>query len=498
MVPHHDSERPITPALSLSEASLPYRGIECLPPEIISHILTIGSRKLGPEDLGISEDEQYNADIDENADDDGNDNLSQGPPVHFATLCSHVCQYWRTVAISTCQLWSYLDFGEDLALVPLLERSELWIARSGDVPLIIDIDLTDIELAYGELKSHAILELILPHAHRWRVFELATDFYGLIWLWQRRLASLRSAPTLEQLGMSCHEEQIDPDVFEPRAYRSPQVLFPQGTPKLRSILLWGVHFDWEVITFLTGLEMLELAWHTKDVRLTTEQFVQTLSSSPKLRTLALTGSAPLPGTWPQERLSLPNLVRLDIKEIDINDAVSVVDHIEFPALTTLNLDLESNDVKMFIRAVCQPNKPRFGSLRSLELVSFDCSQADGRLFLGTLLNVKHISLNFDYLPIHFHHSLTADSPFLCPRLETLRLSGLTSKHLKALVEARLRSPTPIQRLAIDEDNKYSAATIQWLRSRVKTVQFFENSDVESDEEDEGSENDDAYEESDED
>jgi hypothetical protein len=339
MLPHHDPESPITPPLSLSEASsaVPYRGIECLPPEIISHIFTVGSRKLGPEDLGIDEDEQYDADIGENPDDDDNDTSSHGRPVHFATLCSHVCQYWRTTAINTCQLWSYLDFGEDLPLLPLLERSELWITRSGDVPLIIDIDLTDIELAYGTLKSHAILELILPHAHRWRVFELATDFYNLIWLWQTRLASLLSAPVLEHLGMSCHEEQIDPDVFEPRAYHSPQVLFPQGTPKMRSIFLWGVHFDWEVVTFLTGLEILELAWHTQDVRLTTEQFVRALSSSPKLHTLTLTSSAPLPGTWPQQPISLSSLVRLDIKEINISDAISVVDHIDFPALvSTIN------------------------------------------------------------------------------------------------------------------------------------------------------------------
>lgn len=119
------------------------------------------------------------------------------------------------------------------------------------------------------------------------------------------------------------------------------------------------------------------------------------------------------------------------------------------------------------------------------LVSFQCSKADGELFLSALYNVKSMSLNFDYLPIHFLHALASHSPCLCPKLETLRLSGVSSRGLKALIKARKRSPTPIRRLLLDVDDEFSDRTLQWLKKEVEIVDHFENSDVEDDSSDSG-------------
>ena len=139
---------------------------------------------------------------------------------------------------------------------------------------------------------------------------------------------------------------------------------------------------------------------------------------------------------------------------------------------------------MLIRAFCHPNKPRLRFLEFLMISSFQCSRDDGQLLLSTLLNVKSMTLNFNFLPSHFCISLTSRSPLLCPRLEVLKVSGLTTKRLKALIKARKISPTPIRHLFLDEDDTFSPGTIQWLKRQVETVSFFENSDVESDDEDE--------------
>lgn len=143
---------------------------------------------------------------------------------------------------------------------------------------------------------------------------------------------------------------------------------------------------------------------------------------------------------------------------------------------------------MLIRAFCQPKKLRLGSLQVLRVVSFQCSRDDGKLFLSTLANVKSMILDFNYLPVHFCGSLSSFSPLLCPKLETLKLSGLAAKHVIALIKARKRSPTPIRRLLLDEDDHFSYEAMLWLRGAVETVGFFENSDVETGSEEDDEEN----------
>ena len=81
---------------------------------------------------------------------------------------------------------------------------------------------------------------------------------------------------------------------------------------------------------------------------------------------------------------------------------------------------------------------------------------------------------------------------LCPRLETLKLSGLGPKRLKTLIQARQRSPTPIRQLYVDQDDIVeSSKYFRWLKGNVQLVEFFENSDVESDE-DEDDEDDESW------
>ena len=319
-----------TPPSLLGASAAPSNcGIASLPPEILSHIFILGSRTL--ETVIFKHYGTMDVDYD---DDDDNE---------FATLCSHVCQYWRAIALNISQLWCFLDFTED----PSEKRCKVWIERSKDAPLAIDVSHPvdkdcgpDEEGAqtFRELsRAHAILDLILPHAHRWKTFELVTDSYDVLWLWQQELVPLRIAPILEHIGLFCHGELPLPPLHGTHVPTPlPLVLFPEGTPKIRSVNLWAVHFDWELTTFFTGLEHLHLAWHEVDVRLTIEQFVQALRLCPNLETLLLEGSAPKPGDWPRERLLLPKLRCLALTHIDVNDAISVIDHLDFPNLVSIN------------------------------------------------------------------------------------------------------------------------------------------------------------------
>lgn len=319
--PNASTSTGVNPAVSKCD-------ISCLPPEILAHIFVIGSEiiEVGP---GNQWERQY-GNLDDNEEDPGG---------HFATLCSHVCQYWRTVVINIGELWSCLSVDENSCLNQL----ETWIDRAKDVPLVILVDYSvehppnggdnDRHVREEELKANAILDLILPHVHHWKGLELTTNSYNIVWHWQTKLLHLLSAPILEYMGFFCHEDWFE-DVFQPPVYRGPVTLFPQGIPKLRFLVLWGVHVEWESTSFLRELEHLELAWHAKDVRPTTEDFAKALVRSPNLNSLCLEGSVPLPGTWPHERCLLPKLLNLRIMQVDVSDAISVIDHIDFPALVS--------------------------------------------------------------------------------------------------------------------------------------------------------------------
>ena len=467
----------------------PNASIHCLPPEIISRIFVLGS-----------------LDSQEEFIEDGESASTDDPPGHFATLCSHVCHYWRSIAIDTPQLWSYIDFEE----APPFEKSKEWIARSKATPLTIEIDHTphdydQDENLFNPTQAETILMMILnlisPETHRWHSFDLVSNYYELIWLWQRQLVDIGPFPILKRLALFCYEDIIDDETFQPQKFRSPISIFQTGTPKLQCLVLWGVHLDWEATTILEGLKSLHLAYHTKDVRLSYEQFTRALRRSPDLEALTLECSAPSPLPWvgPHERVVLNSLRDLAILFVGIDEALTIVNSIEFPALVSapisaltrqaymvwqrsLELDLEDENMKPFIDAFCSGKRPRFQDVESLKLTSFQCRPNASTQFLRSMPNIKSMTLNFNFLPLHFRHAL-AGTPYLCPKLDTLKLSGLEERTLKNLIKARNIGPTPISHLYLDLDDEHTEQTVKWLKQRVETVKFYEASGEENEEDD---------------
>jgi hypothetical protein len=224
-----------------------------------------------------------------------------------------------------------------------------WITRSKEAPLDITADLCVDETAFHNEaeksaglveKSVPFLKLIIPQAYRWRNFRFDADYYRIAWVWLTRLATIASAPALVRFSLYCHEvwDDEEGEIFVPAELDKAFTFFPEGSPVLKEVVLWGVHVHWNGVSFLRGLEIFELGWHTKDTRIPHEVFSQTLIQSPALKSLAIEKSGPIPYAWLADtRIPLVHLQNIQLAYIPIEDAVSLLNHIHFPVLVSENV-----------------------------------------------------------------------------------------------------------------------------------------------------------------
>lgn len=117
---------------------------------------------------------------------------------------THVCRFWRQVAINAPDLWNKINTTN-------LEAVDTFLERSGAVPLSVDLRPLDRE----------ILLAVTPHVHRFRQFSLSAprdpDYNPFVTL-------TKPAPLLERLGINY-----------PAVDFGPYVLFDDQVPRLREL-----------------------------------------------------------------------------------------------------------------------------------------------------------------------------------------------------------------------------------------------------------------------
>ena len=86
-------------------------------------------------------------------------------------LLGRICSHWREIALSTTALWSSISIGDQqlslrLAQMPLIEA---WLARSGNLPLSIQI-IGCVDFAIS--GSNDLLDIFIPFSSRWYNLDL--------------------------------------------------------------------------------------------------------------------------------------------------------------------------------------------------------------------------------------------------------------------------------------------------------------------------------------
>lgn len=496
--------------------------VNALPNELLSYIFTLGS--------GAEEDGDYDG-VEEGEEEDDAPTDKRRPRLPFKVLVSHVCRRWRTVAVETSTLWTHLDFTDG----PPFEKSRTWLERSKGCPLDIELDCTvdedsisnesgdradassdDDELVAPEdrvampggpappkakesrpssrvspVDLPIVRDLILPHAARWRVFELMVNDFQIMYGILATLASIPEAPQLQVLRLYHYDDNDNYDCFSPPHLRQPFAPFCGRAPNLVQAALWGVHVDWETCEFLQGLEELELAYHTKDVRPPYETFFRILQGSPDLHILTLCASGPAgnPEDWPTDVIELPSVKHLVLAFIEPSYASALMKRLVFPNLSTLALDFDAGDYSSFLVQLARPapnlRHPLCQNLIDLKVSGMQCTKAALATFYGALPNLVSLNLNCYHLQSHFfdflHSGLTDDNETegcYLPKLQSLTTSGIDGMEMRHLLIDR--TAVPLKHVLMDSGADVDLEEETWIRNKVETFDFFEGSDDEDD------------------
>jgi F-box-like len=421
-----------------------------LPTELLAHIFHLGTRMVGDPDVPFLK--------------------------PFPVLASHVCHLWRSVALGSPSLWTNITFSEGL----LYEHSQIWIERSKDLPLDIEIDVGR-SLGVGQdeveataLFSHVstILDIIVPHVTRWRKLRVLVDQYIYMYEVLRRLARCASAPLLEILRLYL----IDYDLIRRPTFFVP---FRGNTPSLSLVSLVEVHVAWSS-SLLRDLVEFEMARHAMDVRPSWVDFSRILRDSPRLACLRLYGSGPAePVTdWQDEPIELPLLESLSLTNDNPIHVSSLFRLLSMPNLKKLSLRVGRVDDPEFSRQLVRPPRSVLSTLQSLNIAALPSDSSTIDAMYEQLTNLESICLHCKYIQKYFFTALmeSLSGAMYCPNLTTIITSGISGPEMRSFVAVRAMARIPVKRIVMREDEALSDEDERWLREHVHAFGRFSDVD----------------------
>ncbi|KAI0923886.1 hypothetical protein AcV5_009302 [Taiwanofungus camphoratus] len=266
----------------------------------------------------------------------------------ICVLVSHICRYWREIALASPQLWTFLSLtvtSNILMLDKLLERSK---------DALLSVRLTGFDSLEESGENHLRMVRVLSnHVGRFAEF-YATGFH------RQNMARVLScftcpAPQLRILqvhgGGGPHMRYF----HVPRGLISFPAIFLGWMPSLRRVCIDEISMPWLPYRELTELVLCNQAAPSLS------HLLETVRSSPFLRVLDLR----LQGTLSQENpsvqspistIELAHLQRLSLESPqDARNVVHILTYLSFPTSTSVKLHFSSLPRSPFGIGQCCPS-----------------------------------------------------------------------------------------------------------------------------------------------
>lgn len=448
--------------------------------------------------------------------------LAKGPHIFPATnsftdsfdlplRISHVCRFWRQVALQSQQLWTTYEITHKRpAILPLVK---LYLERSGNLSLSISVwwhpasdalnetDKNGGHSLYPEtvlafdpiLRAH--LDVLLRHVHRWQSFQIVHEDWDLLHSYLATFTTL-SAPQLTHLLLAHFHVFVEYGGPMQDPVGPLQPIFARDTPPpISQFVVDGLRFSWSQLNGC-NLTTLILRDNTSNVSPSFPELLTVLKASPNLCVLGFRvylHPDPLPETS-RPRITLPSLQKLCLGEISVAFAKALLKHIFVPNLRTLEFHLNGDDFDSFIRTLATPYKDyghsALRSVRGLRVGDFNVGRRTRQHMWHELDNLRVMMTDYtyvshrDYLPEILEYTRSPPtfkdhqdhpSAVILPSLTTLFLDGPDLKNLKDLIVARREVGYPIRRVLIQAHSVHiDDAESAWLAHNVDLFALFDN------------------------
>ncbi|KZT18248.1 hypothetical protein NEOLEDRAFT_1030465, partial [Neolentinus lepideus HHB14362 ss-1] len=330
--------------------------------------------------------------------------LKSGPD--FEVLVSHVCHWWREVAIRCPVLWIRLRF----RLVSHMARGRLYLERSKTqlVDIIVDTATEDSHvqgITIYKDEFNPVFDVIVPHIHRWRSFVLKARSITCKAGARARLSTCGPAPNLETLELYHYQDWGNGQNLYMSTSKRPVCIFDAVLPKIRNISLIGVNLVWDECPFFANLKSLQFALHIESVRPTYAQWERMLRASPELEKLALHYSGPqVHSAWSCEPIVLNQLQELALTYLDSDYLCRLLRPLRMPNLRMLHLDNEE-DQSSFIEYISDPSVSILRPLQGLHISALECPPSMWRKLLVTIPQITSLEVDFSRVPEQFFNEL---------------------------------------------------------------------------------------------
>ncbi|KAF8633212.1 hypothetical protein AX15_001448 [Amanita polypyramis BW_CC] len=376
----------------------------------------------------------------------------------FALVASHVCARWRDVALHQPHFWNTIDInirGLGHRRAVTLHRLQTYLTRSQPFPLDVFISCD---------TSDEALDLLLPHASRWRQLCLVTASPVTQYI-QHALHRL-TVPTLEYLSLRTthgHDNALQPYSNFPSPL--PQIL--SSTASLSFVRLAGTAL-WTLQPSLTNIRTLHLEG-CRTMHVLPHQFRTLMATMPCLVNLSLSqlSTEPLGGSNDGHSPTLMSLKRIRICDEDKPSGIPM-SLVELPVLESLSL----RNVEAF-------NSTPLPAVQSIAFES--CPLSPNELWDITQAFPTVSSLTMDQSVEALYPLLSFSSGQLkWPELKTMTVYDLIPVNVQrfcTMVQGRQQAGKPIACIRLNRRSRNvlkNKGRLQWLCEQV----LVENYDTE--------------------
>ncbi|KAJ7156521.1 hypothetical protein C8R43DRAFT_998251 [Mycena crocata] len=337
-------------------------------------------------------------------------------PLHLTSIC----RLWRATALSTCRLWTQLNFGHadthhptgydrvSYAAVDVANRLRWWLPRAGSLPVDLHIRLP----TSPTLESDGIIRAVAQYSTRWGLLEITSN--GPITF----PADIRGPfSALTKLSLKAH----------PSADGLTTLFGLLDAPRLREIETCAIQLtNWRTSLPLDQLTKLDLKFSDA------AECLGILAHTPNLEVLSYRSLVDT-----TEPSSLCILQCLRSLRVDAESSPEILPYLVVPALERLRLSAECADYSgpLITRSGCSP--------RILELFVEDSDFGHADACMRNLSTIRELTLTCDDPTYDFNRLLTtlAEGVTFLPALESLNIDECKTNVDVILLEGMLSART---------------------------------------------------------